>query len=52
MRSDLSWYSSRVAMEGREALVCKGEGWHDDDKNVGLWVGKEERGGNTTFCEL
>jgi hypothetical protein len=31
MRSDLSWYSSRVAMEGKEALVGDGEGKHDDD---------------------
>lgn len=31
MSSDLSWYSSRVAMKGREALACKGDGRHDDD---------------------
>ena len=36
MRSDLGWYGSRVAMEGREALACKGDGRHDERLNVGL----------------
>jgi hypothetical protein len=28
--------AGRVAMEGREALACKGDGRHDERLNVGL----------------
>jgi hypothetical protein len=44
MGSDLSQYSSRVAMESREALSGKGECRHDDDGMMSFeLVGRKKR---------
>jgi hypothetical protein len=43
MGSDLSWYSSRVAVESREALSGMGEGRHDDGMLSFELVGRKKR---------